>query len=268
MRGLRETVREWLREPRMHGVNVDSPQLIEVHRQILQEKPIMRGVFEDFYALCLDATERNFCEDGVEVEIGAGISLFKQVHPGIVVTDIKPSAHVDRVLDAQNMALEDSSVRAIYGLNCFHHLPAPRLFFAELLRVLKPQGGCVLIEPYYSAASKVLYPKLHATESYDMAQPAWESTVDSGGPMTGANQALSYIVFTRDRDQFEDEFPGLRIVETRPVGNYLRYLLSGGLNFKPLVPNFASGGVKVLEAALSSLNSVLALHQIIVLRKD
>jgi hypothetical protein len=58
--------------------------------------------------------------------------------------------------------------------------------------------------------------------------------------MEGANQALSYIVFERDRERFERLFPDLEIVEQSWIANYPRYLLSGGLNFRQLLPTFRS----------------------------
>jgi len=85
--------------------------------------------------------------------------------------------------------------------------------------------------------------------------------------MTGANQALSYIVFVRDRAEFERRFPALELVGSRPLGNYVRYLASGGLNFRQLVPNASAGLLKRLEAAIARANRRLALHQVIVLRR-
>jgi hypothetical protein len=85
--------------------------------------------------------------------------------------------------------------------------------------------------------------------------------------MYGANQALSYIVFDRDRARFEQELPNLELVEMFPLGNYLRYLLSGGLNFRQLVPSFTEPVLRVIESALVPARRVLALHHMIVLRR-
>lgn len=54
----------------------------------------------------------------------------------------------------------------------------------------------------------------------------WRS--DASGPMLGANQALSHIVFLRDRARFESESPELELRQSFTLGNYLRHLLSGG----------------------------------------
>lgn len=253
----------WLRDPRLAGIDVDSTELLAVHGRILREKPMMHGVFSEFYDLCTQLDERLFRGEGARVELGAGVSFFKERHPGIVATDIKPG--LDLVVDATSMPFPDRSVRAFYAINCFHHLPSPDRFFQELRRTLVPGGGCVLIEPYYGLLGRALYPWLFPTETFDRSQAQWESSPGMG-VMKGANQALSYVVFVRDRAKFDARYPDLEIAHTAPIGNYPRYLLSGGLNFKQLAPNWAIGTLQRLEQLASPLARSLALHHVVVLR--
>lgn len=255
----------FLREPRVQGIDPDSDELLVVHRKVLMEKPMMKQVFSEFYSTCITLDEKYFSGSGKRVEIGAGVSFFKQQHPEIVSTDIKRAENLDMVLDAQNMALEDNSVRAIYGINCFHHFPEPEKFFHELERVLVKGGGCILIEPYYGAVAKRFYKRLFETECFEPDQKEW--TNYSAGVMKGANQALSYIVFIRDRKEFERLHPQLEIVLQRPLANYVRYLCSGGLNFRQLLPGFFSPVLKGVEFLLTPLHRVLGLHHVIVIRK-
>mgnify|MGYP003348455436 FL=1 len=168
-------------------------------------------------------------------------------------------------LDAESMDLEDNSVRVIYGQNCFHHFPHPDRFFLELARVLSPGGGAILLEPYYGPVAEFMYKRLFQTEGFDKTFPSWETPVI--GPMNGANQALSYIVFVRDRAQFAAKHPELEIAYQAPVGNYLKYLLSGRLNFRQLLPDCFIAGIDWAEKILSPLNPWIALHHVTVLRK-
>ena len=85
--------------------------------------------------------------------------------------------------------------------------------------------------------------------------------------MNGANQALSYIIFVRDRQAFERKYPGLEIVHQEICGNYLRYLVSGGLNFRQLLPDALIPVLRVVEKLLYPLRRVLALHHIVVIRR-
>ena len=257
--------RRSLADPRLAGVDYDGDELAVVHRRILSEKPLMRAVFTEFYRACRKLDERHFSGAGLRVELGAGVSLLKEVYPDVLCTDVKSTPSVDIVVDAQAMPFAEASVRALYAINCFHHFPQPERFFGELERVLAPGGGCVLIEPYHGPVARWFYRRLFDTETFDPDVPGW-TNVDAG-VMKGANQALSYIVFERDVDRFRARHPRLELVHRAPLRNYVRYLVSGGLNFRQLVPTFLAPVLVGVEALLSPLAPVLALHHVVVLRK-
>ncbi len=258
-------LRGWLADPRLTGVSIDDPLIIVRHREILREKKAMQQVFAEFYDLCHGLDERLLRGDGARVEIGAGSSFFKQAYPHIVSTDIKPAAHLDRVVDALAMPFEGGTVRSFYCINCFHHFPDPSRFFAELQRTLQPGGGAVLIEPYFGALGGTFYQHVFAVEHFNKRQEHWDRT--DAEHFVGANQALSYVVFFRDRERWQREFPDLEIALARPIDNYLRYLLSGGLNFRQLVPDFTLPLVRLCEKLLIPVRRLLALHHVIVIRK-
>jgi SAM-dependent methyltransferase len=254
-----------LQEPRLAGLDVDTSDLLEVHRQVLAEKPIMRAVFAELYDRCMKIDREYGRGSGQRIEIGAGSSLFSERYPEVVATDIKPHPHLDRVLDAQAMDLEPASARAIFGINCFHHLPDPMAFFDELERVLVPGGTCVLIEPYHGPLAAAFYARLFETEGFDRSQATWDD--DGRSIMHGANQALSYIVFKRDRALFEQRCPMLEVIVEEPLTNWPRYLLSGGLNFRQLVPTRSGPCLRRLERLLAPASRWLALHHVVALRR-
>jgi len=261
----------WLRnvlyDPRARGVNVDEDQLLTIHRQILLEKPLMRHVFEDFYVEMMKRCDRNFDVEGLEVELGSGAGFFKDMRPNLVSSDVRHGGHIDRVLDAQNLALPDASVRSLYATNVFHHLSDPEQFFLELIRVLSPGGGCILIEPHHGPVSSFIHTHLHTDEQFDCNMDGWKNP-HAAGPLSGANQALAYLVFNRDRELFESKFGAyLEILEIRTLKNGLRYLMSGGVNFRQLFPSFGEPLLKAIEWLLTPVLSVTALHQIIVIRR-
>jgi SAM-dependent methyltransferase len=258
-------LRDFLTDPRLEGVDVDSDELLQVHRKILMEKRMMEEVFSEFYSACIDLDTKYFQGEGDRVEIGAGVSFFKEKYPEIIATDIKEAENLDRVIDALDMDFDDASVRGIYGINCFHHFPDPEKYFAELDRVLVPGGGCVLIEPYHGPLASYFYKKLFNTETFDKQQKEW--TDPENMVMSGANQALSYIVFKRDVEKFQRQFPQLEICYQKPLNNYVRYLLSGGLNFRSLLPGWSSPLLKGLEFVLRPVNRLIALHHIVVIKK-
>ncbi len=256
-----------LKDPRLEGIAEDSPQFLTEHQKILKTKPMMRNVFLDFYHTLRNIDQTVFTAEGKRLEVGAGVSFFKEVYSDVLVTDLKQAAHLDQVVDAQNLPFKNDSLRAIYGINCFHHFPDVKKFFAEVIRCTPVGGGAILIEPYYGRFARLLYKHLHHSETFDANQAEWSLPPQIGPQPRPTNQALSYIVFVRDRKKFEAEFPDLELVMIQPFRNYLQYLLSGGLNFHQLVPDFLVPGVRGLEFLLSPFQRALALHHVIVIRK-
>ncbi len=259
-----ELILNKLYDPRLKGVDVNSSELLKVHQRILEEKPLMRHVFTHFYTECKNNSERYFIQGGKEIEIGAGVSSFKSIFPTIISTDIKLSPGLDQVLDAQNMDIASNSVSAFYGINCFHHFPNPQLFFDELNRTLIPGGGCVLIEPHWGSVASMMYKRLFKTETFDKNAEQWQS---DAAIMTGANQALSYLVFKRDFEKWQNDNPNLELIKIEVLNNYLQYLFSGGLNFRSLFPFWMLPVIRLMEIILRPFNSFFGLHTLIVIRK-
>ena len=260
-------LRLWLYEPNVRGVNVDDNALLSIHSSILREKRLLRSAFETFYHDMMRLCDRFFSVDGLEVELGTGAGFFKKLRPGLITSDVRKGPHICMELDAQAMALADNSVRCVYAINVFHHLSDPELFFAELARVLRPGGGCILIEPHGGFSSALLHRYLHSDEHFNPAAPGWR-TAEIGGPLSGANQAMAHIVFQRDLAHFQNKYRAqLEIVHRGYELNALRYLLSGGLNFRQLVPSFMAYPLLLVEKVASPLARYWSLHQIIVIRK-
>lgn len=245
---------------------MDASARFETHGHILARKRMLREVFTEFHLLFHSLDIRYFSAEGLRLELGAGVAPIRSSYPDVLTSDIVPAPGLDLTIDAENMDLEADSVRVIFGQNCFHHFPHPERFFAELERVLPVGGGAVLLEPYHGPVASFVFKRLFHTEGFDKDFPSWETP--TSGPMNGANQALSYIVFERDLVKFESKFPRLKIVHQKTCDNYLKYLLSGGLNFRQLLPDWATPLLSVLQWLLSPFSKWLALHHVIVLRKE
>lgn len=262
MRGLAEL----LREPTLAGVDLDAGDRLAAHARVLNSKRMLRAVFVGFHQ-DFDRLDRRWLSgEGARVEIGSGVAPIRDSFPDVLATDVVPGAGLDRILDAEDMDLADASVRVIFGQNCFHHFPHPERFFAELERVLCPGGGAILLEPYHGPLATFLFKRLFDSEGFDKEFPSWQTPL--AGPMRGANQALSYIVFERDRAEFERCFPRLRIVHEETCSNQFAYLMSGGLNFRQLWPDWLAPPLAAVERLLSPFGRWLALHHIVVLRKE
>lgn len=260
-------LRNLVYEQKLSELDVDEISLMDIHRNVLENKPLLHSAFGTFYDDMTRCCDEFLTSSGFELELGSGVGFFKDIRKNLITSDIRKAPHIDRVIDAQSMEIPDNSVRCIYAINVFHHLPQPEKFLSELCRVLKPAGGCILIEPHIGFGSSLLHRYLHKDEHFDPMAASWE-TSEIRGPLSGANQALSHIVFERDRKRFEENFgENLEIVHQSYPLNSLRYFFSGGLNFKQLLPSRSENVLTFLEKKAGSYARHWAFHQLTVLKK-
>jgi len=231
------SVAGWLKTalelPAVRGLDPDSPELLRVHHELLEQKPFLRSLYRDHYrqlAGFLDGIPR-----GPIVEIGSGGGFLKEILPAAITTDLHPGPGLDRVMTADRLEFPEASVAAILMLNVFHHLPEPRAFLREAERTLKPGGRAVLIEPAHTWLWKRLF-RWFSDEPYDEGSRDWGFR--PAGRFTGASVPQAWIVFERDADRFTREFPRLRLRLLRRHTAFL-YLLSGGIWYRGLVPSWS-----------------------------
>jgi len=141
-----------------------------------------------------------------------------------VTSDILSYDGVDEMVDATTMPFPGASLRVIGMLNVFHHISRPRQFLAEAQRCLAP-GRMLIVDEHPGIISTSILKFLHH-EQFRPTAERWE--FESAGPLSGANGALAWIVFQRDREQFEREFPKVEILRYAPH-TPLRYWLAGWL---------------------------------------
>jgi hypothetical protein len=142
-------------------------------------------------------------------------------------------------------------------------MPAARRFFAEAARCVRPGGRIVMIEPWVTAWSRFVYRRFHH-EPFDPAAARWE--FPPAGPLSGANMALPWIIFQRDRRRFEGEFPQWQLQSIRPCTPFC-YILSGGVSMRSLCPGAAFGFWRGVEAMAHPLRGSLAMFARITLVK-
>ncbi len=252
---------EWLRIPEGRCVEgTDDRTVTLAHAEILQRKLFLRKLYTDFYRELKAAVPE--AEGKVIVELGSGGGFIKEVICNAITSDVLDLPNVDKVFSACQMPFPDVSVDAFVMFDVLHHITEPRAFFHEALRCLKVGGQIVMIEPANTLWSRFIYKNFHH-EGFD-TKAGWN--LGSGGPLSCGNDALPWIIFSRDRKVFESEFPTLKILQMR---NHtpLRYLLSGGFTLRQLVPSLSYSFVKVVEILLSPLNNILGMFQTIELKK-
>ncbi len=251
----------WLTHPLLRGVERDSPEWLKSQRDIIEAKPLVKHCYEEWYRRLVKDID-SAPHEGIILELGSGGSFLKEHVPELITTDVIAGVGSKQV-DAQKLPFKDNSIRAILMSHVFHHISNVELFLKEAERTLVPGGVISLIEVADTPFAKFFFTHFHP-ERYDDRTADWR--FKSAHHME-ANQALSKIVFKRDREIFEQKFHQLKIEHTEYLP-WIGYLLSGGVTQRSFIPRQLTGFIDRLDSHSSFLRPFFALHWHLTLRKE
>ena len=244
-------LRNLLAHPLTRGVDIDDPQTTVLRRRIVRTKPFLRRIYDEWYRLLAADVPAG---PGAVLELGSGAGFLDEYVPGLITSEVFVTPGVRVVLDGRRLPFADAALRAIVMSDVLHHIPDARGFFAEATRCVRPGGVVAMVEPWVSAWSRLVYTRLHH-EPFRPDADRWD--FPTTGPLSGANGALPWVLFARDRDQFRREFPHWHIETIRPFMP-LRYLVSGGVSMRSLVPGWTFGLWRGVERALGPRGAMFA----------
>jgi SAM-dependent methyltransferase len=254
-------LRNWLDIEFLREMDLDDPRTTVLRRRAIHENANLKRIYSFWYDLICPAIPSG---PGHVVELGSGAGFLSEHMPNLIASEIFYLDGMHAILDGQKMPFAGGSLNAIVMTNVLHHIPSVRTFFSEATRVVRPGGVISMIEPWASTWSKLVYTYLHH-EHFDMQADSWE--FPSSGPLSGAHQALPWIIFQRDRDRFLREFPAWKIDRITPIMP-VSYLFSGGFSIRPLFSERSFRLIRRIESLLSPLMSQLAMFAHILLRKQ
>jgi|ERR1035438_3356146 SAM-dependent methyltransferase len=251
----------WYTHPYLRGLEPGSGAWFQAQNALIREKPLVKRCYDMWYGHMLaDCASVPGC--GSIVELGSGSCYVKQLRPSVITTDVAPGV-ADAVIDGRSLPFADASVRALLLCHVFHHIPDVRRFLEEARRVLVPGGVISMVDVTHTPFGKFFFSRFHP-EPYDDAAVQW--SFPEGHTLLDSNQALTWMVFSRDRAVFERLFPELRLERCEYLP-WLGYLLSGGVNLRSFVPRFLAPAVAGLDWVLKPLDGVFAVHWRLTLRK-
>ena len=253
-------IRFFLAHPLTRGLDIDDPHTTEIRRQIIREKSFLRQIYHEWYAAIAN---RLSAREGPVLELGSGAGFLKDFVPALITSEVFHCPGIDVVLNGMELPFANGALQAIVMIDVFHHIPQPRRFFTEAARCVRPGGVVLMIEPWVTSWSQLVYTRLHH-EPFQPQAKQWE--FPERGPLSGANGALPHIVFARDRIQIEHEFPMWRIHEIEPMMPFC-YLVSGGVSLRSLMPGWSFKYWRGLENLLQpAINNLAMFAQILLVR--
>jgi len=180
-------INDILQHPLTKGMDIDDPGTTCLRKQIIQEKPLLKSIYEEWY--------RTVCNhlpsiDGPILEIGSGAGFLKKYVPDLITSDIMAVSGNDIACNALHLPFKDKGLRAIVFINVLHHISDPEIFFKDADRCVKKGGAIITVEPWVSSWSRIIYDKLHH-EPFDPKSTSW--VLPQSGPLSGGNDALPWI---------------------------------------------------------------------------
>ena len=231
-----------LAHPLTKTLSVDDPRTTEIRHEIIQSKPFLRSVYQEWYELII----QGLGDSKNVLEIGSGASFLKSFIPSIFTSEVMEVKNVDLVADATQLPFPNGSLDAIVMTDVLHHIPCSKDFFSEAIRCLRSGGKILMIEPWPTPWSEFVYKNFHS-EPFNK-KGDW--TIPLTGPLSGANGALPWILFHRDYAQFQDCFPQLKIRKVKLIMPF-SYLISGGVSIRFSAPSFLYRLTRYLESKLN-----------------
>lgn len=238
--------------PLARGRDMDAPETTVLRRQIIRQKPLLRAVYESWYELFGAALPRG---EGAVLELGAGGGLFKEYLPEVLRSDMLLLPDLDLACSGTALPFASGSLRAVVGCNVLHHIPDVRAFLHEASVCVRPGGKLLFLEPWVTPLSRLVYGHFHY-EPFDPDMQQWK--LPPAGPLSGANNALPWIVFARDRHALESEFADWRLQPLRFLGGF-SYIFSGGVSMRSLLPGPLHGVARGLDRLATRCMPSLAL---------
>lgn len=249
-----------LAHPLTRTIDINDPLCTERRSIIIKNKGLLKKIYNDWYQ-----NISKFLPSGEApvIELGSGGGFMKDTIPELITTDVLSSHNIDIVMDGTIFPFSDNSLRSIVMTFVFHHIHDPLKFFAESTRCVQSGGRIIMLEPWVTPWSRFVYLWLHHEPFYPNAED-WQFVTN--GPLSGANGALPWIVFKRDRSLFHCKYPEWDIITIKLTGVFC-YLLSGGVSMRSLMPGYMYKLCHAVEKLAEPWKDKLSLFAFIVLEK-
>lgn len=237
--------------------------ILERHKEIWERKRILRIIYEKWYKKIISNLSKS---EGKSLELGAGSGNFKEYYPGIISADIEKCEWLDMTFDAHSLPFGDNSLSNIVMIDVFHHLYNPIKFLNEAHRALNRGGRLIMLEPFPSPFSLMIYKRFHPEPFLFDVDYFSKSEIRDKDPWD-SNQAIPFLIFFKHKNLFKSNFEKKFLIIKIEKQDCILYPASGGFENKAMIPNSLIPAFKLIEKFMLPLRSVFAFRCFIILEK-
>jgi len=237
--------------------------ILERHKRIWDSKKILRIIYEEYYQKIIDNLSK---VEGKTVELGAGSGNFKDYLPDVISADIEECEWLDMCFDAHSMPFPDKSLSNIVMIDVLHHLSNPTKFLEEASRVIKPNGRLIMLEPYPSPFSLMIYKRFHPEPFIFDVDYYSKSDIQDKDPWD-SNQAIPFLLFFKHKNLFEQKFGDQFKIAIIEKLSCILYPASGGFENDALIPDSLIKIFNSFEVLLKPLRPLMAFRCFVVLER-